>query len=41
MHNRTTVEFAQLCLIEVHQVADDVLQALFGIIPAERLPIAD
>ncbi|EIW65078.1 uncharacterized protein TRAVEDRAFT_42472 [Trametes versicolor FP-101664 SS1] len=29
----TAIEFARLCLIEVHQVTDDTLQALFGIIP--------
>ncbi|OJT01868.1 hypothetical protein TRAPUB_7645 [Trametes pubescens] len=36
VHNGTAIEFARLCLIEVHQVADDTLQALFGIIPAAR-----
>lgn len=37
MHNDTAVEFARLCLIEVQQIADDTLQALFGIIPLGRM----
>ncbi len=40
-HYRTAVEFARLCLIEVHQVTDDTLQALFGIIPVGRPLTAD
>ncbi|KAL1941123.1 hypothetical protein VTO73DRAFT_7335 [Trametes versicolor] len=37
VHNGTAVEFPRLCLVEVQQIADDTLQALFGIVPLGRM----